>query len=240
MKSQLDEAAADMCTVSNAEVPAIGKESEINGGSSSVARINKFGRVFRKRLLCILAVAGLLPAYMVGSDFTSDEVAMLQDPAGWEYISITDAGNGFETKHGCFDPGVKSLCTGKLLLNKDGSFSQSVTVHGKSLNRHGTYQLAARQIIFKDELGTADAPYSLDLRTDSKFLLMQTTQAGVTLRVELKLKKELRKRSHPPVAALKRKQSRSLIFGSFSSRTATNRECLRWKIYASYCTSSWA
>ena len=127
-----------------------------------------------------------------------DQTDMLEDSGGWEYLTITDANNGFETQHVCFDEKGRGQCTGRLLLRKDGTFLQSVSGHGKSMDRHGTYTLDADDLTFSDELGTKDGPYTVKLDVPSSTLEIATTQAGVTIKVRLMLEREFRKRgAHP-------------------------------------------
>jgi hypothetical protein len=125
---------------------------------------------------------------------TQDQLALLQDSAGWEYISMTDEGNGFETQHVCFDTKVTGQCRGKLSLGSDGTFVQSVTSSGKSLNRHGTYQFDDSGVTFQDEFGNKDGPYTWDLNPDEKTLVLETDQAGVHIKVNLLLEKEFQRR----------------------------------------------
>ena len=135
----------------------------------------------------VVAFAGVLLADELGSD----ELKMLQDSGGWEYISMsTNEQNGFPTQHTCFDgrphPGQ---CSGTLVLTASNTFSQSVQIQGKTVKRTGTYQLNGDQLAFSDELGTQDGPYTLTLNKQTKSLILQMPQA----RIELLLESEYRK-----------------------------------------------
>lgn len=137
--------------------------------------------------LLVAAFAGILLAGELGSD----ELKMLQDSGGWEYISMSrNEQNGFPTQHTCFDgrphPGE---CSGILVLTPDKTFSQSVRIQGKTVRRTGTYQLDGDQLSFFDELGTQDGPYTLALNTQAKSLVLKMSQA----RIELLLESEYRK-----------------------------------------------
>ena len=129
-----------------------------------------------------------------GSPQIVDNLALLQDSSGWEYISISDKDNGFETQHVCFDSHETGKCRGRLIFAPNNTFTQSVTVHAKSLTRQGTYQLAGDQVTFFDEFGNKDGPYSWTLNPDAKSMVIQTTQAGVLIKMDLLLEKEFRRR----------------------------------------------
>jgi hypothetical protein len=126
---------------------------------------------------------------------TQDQLDMLHDSGGWEYLVITDAGNGVQTQHVCFDQKGRGPCTGKLILHDDGTFNQIVTGFGKSMNRHGTYTLDGDNMTLVDELGTKDGPYSVKLDVPSSTLEIATVQASVTIKVQLMLEREFRKQS---------------------------------------------
>ena len=70
---------------------------------------------------------------------------------------------------------------------------QTVTGHGKSVDRHGTYTLDGDQLTFSDELGTKDGPYTVNVDVPSSKMEIATTQAGVTIKVKLMLEREFRK-----------------------------------------------
>lgn len=142
-----------------------------------------------QRFFFLLAAvfAGTLLAY----DLSSDQLKMLQDPGGWEYISLSmNQQNGFPTQHTCFDGRPHpNECSGTLVFKSDQTFTQSVKIQGKTVQRTGTYQLNGDQLAFFDELGTQDGPYKLTLNMQAKSLVLQMPQS----RIELLLESEYRK-----------------------------------------------
>jgi hypothetical protein len=144
------------------------------------------GRVALLFLIC--------PFPQAFADLSKDDTALLQDSGGWEYLSMADVNNGFKTTHACFDEQKgRGPCHGTLLLSKDGTFSQDISAEGKTLHRHGTYELVDDGIIFADELETKDGPYSINLDRTNSLLTLETVQAGVTIRVKLQLEREFRR-----------------------------------------------
>lgn len=147
------------------------------------------------------ALISFIPLFLLGlrvnaeAGLSDDELKMLQDSGGWEYITVSDLDNGIQTKHTCFDgqPHPEE-CSGTLTLNPDNTFVQKVHIHGEIVERHGHYELDGKEITLIDELGTRDGPYALDINVGSKQLSLQMTQAaGVLVRIELKLEKEYKK-----------------------------------------------
>src|SRR6185437_13913713 len=108
-------------------------------------------------------------------------------PAGWEYVSISDPNNGFQTQAVCFDPQRPGTCEGKLFFRSDGTFTQTITGHGKSMHRGGTYKLDGSDVTFFDEHGTRDGPYTLKIDVMAKTLTVDATRAGVGVHMELLL-----------------------------------------------------
>lgn len=144
--------------------------------------------VFMNRALLLLIPTMLLA-------ISPEQRTLLLDSAGWEYLTISDKNNGFETSHVCFDEkGGRGPCTGRLFLRGDGTFTQTVTGHGKSMDRHGTYQIDGDQMTFVDELGTKDGPYTLSINLPDSTMDIETTQAGVTMKTHLMLEREFRRR----------------------------------------------
>ncbi len=144
---------------------------------------------------------GLLPVLLLGlrlnagTGLNADELKMLHDPGGWEYITVSDPDNGIQTKHTCFDgqPHPEE-CRGTLTLNADNSFVQKVHIHGGTVERHGQYELDGKEITLIDEMGTRDGPYTLDVNVKAKQMNLQITQsAGVLVRIELELEKEYKR-----------------------------------------------
>lgn len=142
-----------------------------------------------ERLLFLSAVPLLL------AGLTREQTDMLKDDGGWEYLTITDANNGFETQHTCFDEKGRGECTGKLMLRKDGTFSQSVKGYGNSQDRHGTYSIDGDAVTFSDEFGYKDGPYTINLNVPASTMDLTTSQAGVTVKIHLLLGREFRKRA---------------------------------------------
>ncbi len=143
------------------------------------------------RIFIFLAMLlGLLSRAGMSGTLSDDQVKLLQDPGGWEYITISDADNGIQTKHTCFDGQPHpEHCSGTLTLTAGKTFVQNVHVHGQSVQRHGTYELGGDEITLSDELGTKDGPYRLDINTQTKSMIMQMS----SVRIELELEKEYRK-----------------------------------------------
>lgn len=119
-----------------------------------------------------------------------ERLKMLHDAQGWEYVSIFDHDNGMPMQHQCFVEGAagEGACRGTLIFSNNGNFQQSVTAHGKTLDRHGTYELDDDQLTFEDELGTKDGPYKVEINTDEKTMRFSMRQAGVEIGASLKLK----------------------------------------------------
>jgi len=148
-----------------------------------------------KMLISSVALLFLLLPLNAAGALNADELKMLQDPGGWEYITVSDADNGVQTKHTCFDgqPHPEE-CSGTLTLNPDNTFIQKVHIHGQSVNRHGQYELNGKEITLTDEFGTRDGPYTLDIDLKNKQMSLQISQAaGVLVRIELKLEKEYKR-----------------------------------------------
>ena len=123
------------------------------------------------------------------SGLSPDDTKLLQDPGGWEYISITQPNGGVQTTHTCFD-GVPhpQQCSGTLTLSSNNTFTKDIHVQGGTDRRQGTYQLDDNQITFVDELGEKDGPYDLQLDSKAKSLILQMQG----LRMELELEKAYR------------------------------------------------
>ena len=137
-----------------------------------------------KLLLASLSGAAVLCAF---SDLTGGQLKLLQDPGGWEYLKMTDS--GMQTEHACFDGKLHpDTCSGRLTLSPDNKFVQEVSIRGQRVPRHGTYSLEGDQLTFLDELETPDGPYTIEVDSEKKSLLMYTAQ----VRIELILQKALR------------------------------------------------
>ena len=143
----------------------------------------------RNLTLLLMLLAPLMR--MNARDTLSDEqLKMLQDSGGWEYVTLSDSDSGVQTKHTCFDgqPHPQE-CSGTLTLTASNTFVQNVHIHAQSVQRHGTYELSGNNLTLTDELGTKDGPYTIEIDTQSKSLIMHMPQ----VRIELKLEKEFRK-----------------------------------------------
>jgi hypothetical protein len=146
-------------------------------------------------LICTGALLTFLVRTEAATGLTKDEMTLLQDTGGWEYISLSDSDNGVQTTHTCFDGTPHpDGCSGTLRLSADNTFLQSVHIHGQSVQRHGTYQLDGNQIAFFDEFGTKDGPYTLQLNAQAKSLVLQMPQ----IRIQLELEKEYRNAQKKP------------------------------------------
>ena len=140
----------------------------------------------------------LLPAQ---DALTSDQLKMLQDPGGWEYIKISDVDNGIQTQHTCFDGHPHpQQCSGTLTLSADNSFIQKTRIHGQTVQRQGTYQLDGNQLTFFDELGTKDGPYMLNISTQTKRLTMQMLSVRIDLELERQYRKDRQSQKQSPPA----------------------------------------
>jgi hypothetical protein len=131
----------------------------------------------------LLAAATVLSGF---SDLSRDQLKILQDPGGWDYIKMTDT--GMQTEHPCFDGKPHpELCSGRLTFSTDNKFMQEVTIKGETVPRHGTYTLEDDQLTLFDELETRDGPYTIEIDAQQKSLLMYTS----AVRIELILHKTL-------------------------------------------------
>jgi hypothetical protein len=127
-------------------------------------------------------------------DLNPDQLKMLKDPGGWEYIKMSDADKGVQTQHTCFDGHPHpDECSGTLTLTSSNTFIQSVSIHGQTVERHGTYRLEGNQLTFLDELETPDGPYSVSVDLQAKTMVMQMSPAGGSVRSEFQLEREYRK-----------------------------------------------
>jgi len=130
----------------------------------------------------MLAFAGHTGAHSV---LSNDEINLLEDAGGWEYISLSDSDSGVQTTHTCFDGTPHpEQCSGTLALNAGNTFVQNVHIHGESVQRRGTYQLDGNQLAFFDELGTKDGPYAIELNSETKSLVLKMAQVRIELQLE--------------------------------------------------------
>jgi hypothetical protein len=115
-------------------------------------------------------------------DLNDDQLKLLKDSGGWEYIEIEDSDAGIQTQHTCFDGKPHpDVCSGTLTLSSGNTFVQKVTVHHQSVARHGTYELAGDQLAFFDEFGTKDGPYTVAIDPDKTSLSLRMPQVHMEL-----------------------------------------------------------
>ena len=143
------------------------------------------------RIFPIVAAAFLGVSLLQG--LNTDEMKMLQDAGGWEYVTMSrNEMNGFPTQHPCFDghphPGQ---CSGTLTLTSHNTFVQSVRIQGQTVRRSGKYELNENQLVFIDELGTKDGPYTLVLNAEAKSLVLQMPQVKMEFLLESEYRKNM-------------------------------------------------
>ena len=115
-------------------------------------------------------------------DLNDDQLKLLKDPGGWEYVEIEDSDAGIQTEHTCFDGKPHpDVCSGTLTLSSGNTFVQKVTVHHQSVARHGTYEIAGDQLAFFDEFGTKDGPYTVAIDSDKASMSLRMPQVHMEL-----------------------------------------------------------
>lgn len=142
------------------------------------------------------ALFALAFAVQVGAHngLSTDELNLLQDSGGWEYLSMSDSDDGVPTTHTCFDGTPHpEQCSGTLGLTAGNTFVQNVHIHGQDIQRRGNYQLDGNQIAFFDELGTKDGPYTLELNSQNKSLVLKMPQVRIELELEKQYKADRKK-----------------------------------------------
>ncbi len=141
------------------------------------------------RATLLLAGATLLAAF---STLNQDQLKMLQDPGGWDYLKMSDS--GIQTDHSCFDGKLHpDSCSGRLTFSADNTFTQVVKIEGQEVPRHGTYTLENDQLALFDELGTRDGPYTIQIDTQTKALVMDMPQVHLELILHKSLREKKRK-----------------------------------------------
>lgn len=142
--------------------------------------------------LVVVATALTLGA----SDLSQDQMKMLQDPGGWQYITVSDNDSGIQTKHTCFDGHPHpDECSGTLTLHSDKTFAKNIYIHQQGVQRTGTYELSGDQLAFYDEFGAEDGPYTVTIDSDNKTMTLDMPQLHIGLQLQSAYKKELRKGS---------------------------------------------
>ena len=115
-------------------------------------------------------------------DLNDDQLKLLKDPGGWEYVEIEDSDAGIQTEHTCFDGKPHpDVCSGTLTLSSGNTFVQKVTVHHQSVARNGTYELDGDRLAFFDEFGTKDGPYTVAIDSDKSSMSLRMPQVHMEL-----------------------------------------------------------
>jgi hypothetical protein len=140
--------------------------------------------------LIALCGATMLAPYSHGF-VSSDELKLLQDPEGWEYLKIVTE-NGFPTDHPCFDgtPHPQE-CRGTLTFSSEERFVKQIYINGQPDTRSGRYKVDGSDLTFFDEYDTQDGPYKITVDLNEKTLVLELGSE----RMELMLEKEYRSRN---------------------------------------------
>jgi len=142
----------------------------------------------------LLLLSGSVACLSARADLSADQLKLLQDTGGWQYITMSEPSGGVQTTHTCFDGRPHpDVCSGTLTLTASKTFVQNVSIEGKSVQRHGTYDLDGDQLAFFDEYGTKDGPYTIELSDETKSLTLTMPQVVVVLELE----KEYRRGTKP-------------------------------------------
>jgi hypothetical protein len=133
----------------------------------------------------LMAMLLLATALSARQNLTQQQLKLLQDPGGWQYITVTDPDSGIQTKHTCFDgkPHPEE-CSGTLTLKPENTFVQGIHIHGQQVQRHGTYQLTGNQLAFYDEFGTQDGPYTIAIDAEKNVMTIEMPQVHLELMLE--------------------------------------------------------
>jgi hypothetical protein len=150
----------------------------------------------------LLLTAGALLTFVAATALarlSADDTKLLQDPGGWEYVTVSDQDSGVQTQHTCFDgqphPGQ---CSGKMTFTPAKTFVQQVSIHGTTVSRNGTYKIENDQLSFFDEFGTRDGPYTMQLSRETKMLVLSMPQVRLELELEKQYKDNLEHKQPPP------------------------------------------
>jgi hypothetical protein len=143
--------------------------------------------------ICFLGLLAFVIQAGGRGPLTDDELKMLQDPGGWQYVTISDTDSGVQTQHTCFDgkPHPQE-CSGTLTLTAGNTFVSSIHIHGQTVDRHGTYELDGKQLTLFDEFGTQDGPYALDINTHTKHLVLKLPPLRMELELESQYRQDMR------------------------------------------------
>ena len=136
----------------------------------------------------------LTTASIARQNFTQQQLKLLQDPGGWQYVTVTDPDSGVQTKHTCFDgkPHPEE-CSGVLTFRPDNTFVKDIHIHGQQVQRHGTYRLNGNQLAFYDEFGTQDGPYTVAIDAEKNAMTMDMPQVHIELMFERAYRDAIRK-----------------------------------------------
>lgn len=130
----------------------------------------------------VLAGLIFIHAVCTARDLSQKELKLLQDPGGWEYVSVGDQDSGIQTQHTCFDGKPHpDECSGKLTFTPTHTFVQNVYIHHQTVQRRGTYELSGSEISFYDELGTRDGPYEISVDSAQKTMSLKMPQIQIQL-----------------------------------------------------------
>lgn len=136
-----------------------------------------------------MRIAYLIPVLLIAvfpagarQDFSPEQLKLLHDPGGWEYLLISDRDAGIQTEHTCFDGHPHpNECSGTLILTSQNTFVQQTFIHHQRVARRGTYGLDGNQLSFFDEFGTRDGPYTVTLNVQSKSLTLDNSPVHIGL-----------------------------------------------------------
>ena len=124
---------------------------------------------------------------------TQDQLKLLQESGGWEYITVTDPDSGIQTTHTCFDGKPHpDECSGTLTFRPDGTFTKDVYIHHQRVQRRGRYELNGDQVAFYDELGTKDGPYTFAIDSATDSMTLDMPQIHISLELKSAYRKALR------------------------------------------------
>ena len=152
--------------------------------------MGRYHMIAKQILMCAFAFSMLPVCVAAQGALSDDQLKMLHDPGGWEYIKMGDVYDGLQVEHSCFDGHPHpDQCSGTMTVNPGNTFVQKTHIHGQTVERHGTYQLDGNQLTFFDEFGTKDGPYTLSINTQTKRLVLQMQH----VRIDLELKSQYRK-----------------------------------------------
>lgn len=151
-----------------------------------------------KAVFCSAALVTAAFATAIAADLSTDDLKLLQDPGGWQYVSVSDQDAGVQTQHVCFDGQPHpNQCSGTLMLNADGNFAEQINIHGQHYDRHGHYEINGDQISFFDEFGNRDGPYTLQLNQNTNMLVLSMPQVRMQLELQKQYKEDLQKKKAP-------------------------------------------